>query len=66
MKTAQKATTQEYEHESVAQSGDQVGIGIITVLSALIGIWGVACFVGGVSQYGIVGLAKGWLTAVMG
>ncbi len=66
MTTAQKTTTKAYEHESVAGSSDQVGIGVITIMSALIGTWGVACLVGGLSQYGIVGLAKGWLTAVMG
>ncbi len=66
MTTAQKTTTKAYEHESVAHSSDQVGVGIIAVLSALIGTWAVACFVSGLSQYGIVGLAKGWITAVMG
>ncbi len=66
MTTAQNTTTKAYEHESVAHSSDQVGIGVITVLSALIGTWAVACLIGGISQYGIVGLAKGWLTAVMG
>jgi hypothetical protein len=66
MTTAQNTTTRTREQESVASSSDQVGIGVITVLSAVIGTWGLACLIGGISQYGIVGLAKGWLTAVMG
>ncbi len=66
MTTTQNTTTQAQVHESVATSTGQVGIGVITILSALIGTWGVACLIGGLSQYGIVGLAKGWLTAVMG
>ena len=66
MTTAQNTTTQAQVHESVATSTDQVGIGVITIMSALIGTWGVACLIGGLSQYGIVGMAKGWLTAVMG
>lgn len=66
MTTAQKTTTKAHDHESVIHSSDQVGIGIIAVLSALIGTWAVACLIGGLSQYGIVGLAKGWLAAVMG
>ena len=45
---------------------DQVGIGVIGVLSALIGTWGIACLVGGIYQYGMVGMLKGWISAVMG
>lgn len=55
-----------HEHESVAQGSAQVGIGILTVASALIGTWGVACLIGGLSKYGVVGMIKGWLSAVMG
>ena len=66
MTTATKTTTQAHEQESIIYSSDQVGIGVITILSAVIGTWGVACLIGGLSQYGIVGLAKGWITAVFG
>ncbi len=66
MTTAEKTIEKVHEHESVVHSSDQVGIGIIAVLSALIGAWAIACLIGGLSQYGMVGLAKGWLTAVMG
>lgn len=66
MTTAQKTTTRAHEQESIATSSDQVGIGVITIMSAVIGTWATACFISGLSQYGIVGLAKGWLSAVMG
>lgn len=64
--TTQNTTARAHEHESAAQSGAQVGVGIIMVLSALIGTWGVACLIGGLSQYGVTGMIKGWLSAVMG
>jgi hypothetical protein len=61
--TAKTTTTaQTHEQESVAH----VGIGLIGILSAMIGTWGVACLIRGISQYGIVGMIKGWLSAVIG
>ncbi|MCB2183546.1 MAG: hypothetical protein KQH63_16045 [Desulfobulbaceae bacterium] len=66
MTTTTQKTTVAHEKESISQSGAQVGIGIIAILSAMIGMWGLACLAGGLSQYGIVGLVKGWISAVMG
>ena len=66
LSTRSQTTTQAGEQESISQSGAQVGIGIITILSALIGTWGVACLIGGLSQYGFTGMIKGWFTAVIG
>jgi hypothetical protein len=61
--TAKTTTTvQAHEQESVGQ----VGIGLIGILSAMIGTWGVACLISGICQYGIVGMIKGWVSAVMG
>jgi hypothetical protein len=41
-----------------------VGIGVI---SGIIGIWALACFVGGmISSGGPIALAKGWFAAVTG
>jgi hypothetical protein len=46
-------------------SGMAVGIGLFGALC--IGAWGLACFIGGIVQAGgIIGLAKGWLSAVTG
>jgi len=56
------ATAQTHEQESVGQ----VGIGLIGILSAMIGTWGVACLISGISQYGIVGMIRGWVSAVIG
>lgn len=64
--TAEKTTVKAHERESVSQSGAQVGVGVIATVSALIGIWATACLMSGLSQYGVVGLIKGWLGAVMG
>lgn len=56
------ATVQAHEQEAIPQ----VAIGLIGIMSALIGIWGVACLIGGISQYGIAGMISGWISAVMG
>ncbi|MCB2183544.1 MAG: hypothetical protein KQH63_16035 [Desulfobulbaceae bacterium] len=64
--TNNQTTARTQEQESISQSGAQVGIGIITILSAMIGTWGVACLIGGLSQYGVTGMVKGWISAVMG
>jgi len=64
MKATARITTATHtqEHESI----DQIGIGIIGVMSALIGTWGVACLISGIAQYGIAGVIRGWFSAVMG
>jgi hypothetical protein len=64
MKATAKITTSIKSHER--ESVDQIGIGIIAILSALIGTWGVACLISGIAQYGIVEVVKGWISAVMG
>lgn len=66
MTTATQNKTTAHELESISHSSAQIGIGIITILSVLIGTWGVACLIGGLSQYGVTGMIKGWFTAVMG
>ncbi|MBU4263373.1 MAG: hypothetical protein KKC76_16065 [Proteobacteria bacterium] len=64
MKATAKTTATAQPHNQEAIS--QVGIDFIVILSALIGAWGVACLIGGISQYGIVGMITGWFSAVMG
>ena len=64
--TAQKTTVKTHELESVSQSSAQVGVGIIATLSALIGIWATACLFSGLAQYGVVGMVKGWVGAIIG
>jgi len=64
MNATAKTTTTVQAHEQ--DSAAQVGIGLIGILSAMIGTWGVACLISGICQYGIVGMIKGWVSAVMG
>ena len=54
------------EQENIAESASQVGIGVIMTLAALVGIWGLACLVGGIANNGLVEMARGWLAAVTG
>ena len=45
----------------------EVGVGVIMVLAALIGIWGIACLFGGIVQSGgIAELVNGFISAVTG
>ncbi len=39
---------------------------VIGALSALIGIWGLACLIGGLASSGFGGLLQGYVTAVTG
>ena len=55
-------TVQAHEQETVSQ----IGIGLIGIMSALIGTWGATCLISGFCQYGVVGMIKGWVSAVMG
>lgn len=52
--------------QAVDQQAAQVGIGVIALFTGLSGIWGAACLLSALSQYGVTGLLKGWLSAVMG
>ncbi|OKY76413.1 MAG: hypothetical protein BM485_04030 [Desulfobulbaceae bacterium DB1] len=64
--TTKTETTATRTQESVSNSAAQVGVGIIGLLSALIGIWATACLIGGLSQYGVIGMIRGWMAAVFG
>lgn len=45
----------------------KVGVSVIGFVAALIGIWGLACFVGGlVNSGGPLAFVKGWFGAVLG
>ena len=44
----------------------EVGMGVIMVLAALIGIWGIACLMGGLAQGGVGELLSGYITAITG
>ncbi len=40
------------------------GVGLTA--AALIGLWGAACLIGGLSDAGLVGLVKGYISALTG
>jgi uncharacterized protein YdbL (DUF1318 family) len=53
--------------DKMSRDASEVGMGVIMVLAAMIGIWGIACLIGGIAGSGGVGeLLNGYLTAVTG
>lgn len=51
----------------MGRDATEVGIGVISILAALIGIWGLACLFGGIVQSGgIAELVNGFISAVTG
>ncbi|MFZ5758205.1 MAG: hypothetical protein ACOY32_01080 [Thermodesulfobacteriota bacterium] len=58
--------TVDISQQAVAQQAAQVGIGVIALFTGLSGIWGAACLLSALSQYGVTGLIKGWISAVLG
>lgn len=52
--------------DKMGRDASEVGIGIITILAALIGIWGIACLFGGIAQSGFGELINGYISAVTG
>ncbi len=59
--TATQTNSTEVNYE-ISKFALNVGIG----MAALIGIWGAACMIGGLAANGAVGMAAGFLGAVMG
>lgn len=53
--------------EVVGEGVSQAGISIILGLALLIGTWGLACLISGISRMGgVMELARGWMTAITG
>jgi hypothetical protein len=52
--------------DKLAHDASQVGVGIIAVLAALIGIWGIACLIGGFAGEGVLEMVNGYISAVTG
>lgn len=48
---------------NIAEETSKFGIRVMLSMSVVIGIWGAACLIGGLASEGVVGLAKGFLTA---
>jgi hypothetical protein len=65
MKTTNINTTHETEiNASYETSKFALTVGIS--MAAVIGLWGLACMVGGLVDGGLVGLLKGFITAITG
>lgn len=52
--------------DKLTRDASEVGVGVITVLAALIGIWGVACLFGAIANEGLVEMIQGYMSAVTG
>jgi hypothetical protein len=61
------ANAQEINQEAISEGASQAGMGIILTLAAVVGVWSVACMIGGLANAGGIGqLARAWFTAVTG
>lgn len=57
----------ELDQTAIGEGVSQAGVGVILTLATLIGAWGIACLIGGMSAMGgILELGRSWLTAVTG
>ena len=57
----------ELDQEAIGEGISQAGVGVILPLATLIGVWGIACLVGGmISMGGVIEMGRNWLTAVTG
>lgn len=57
----------EIDQSAIGAGASQATMGVILTLAVLIGTWGLACLVSGMSRMGgIVELARAWFTAVTG
>ena len=50
----------------VGQEAAKYGVGVISALSSLIGLWAVACLVGGLVTNGVGGMLQGYISALTG
>ncbi|MBC8318614.1 MAG: hypothetical protein H8E41_11985 [Desulfobulbaceae bacterium] len=56
-----------HDQEAISEGASQAGVAVILALAAMIGLWGVACLIGGIaSSNGIGDLASSWFMAVTG
>lgn len=58
--------TKEKLHVDIADEIMNFMLKIVTVLSAVIGIWGVTCLVAGLVSVGPLQMVRGYITAITG
>ena len=56
----QQATT------NIAQETSKFALNVGIVMAALVGLWGVACLIGGLMSGGLGGLINGYVSAITG
>ncbi|MBA3002458.1 MAG: hypothetical protein FP813_01160 [Desulfurivibrio sp.] len=57
----------ELDQAAIGEGISQAGVSVILTLATLIGAWGIACLIGGMSTMGgVLELGRSWLTAVTG
>ena len=57
----------EVDQAAIGEGVSQATMGVIMTLAVLIGTWGIACLISGMSRMGgIVEMARAWLSAVTG
>lgn len=54
------------DRQAVTEGTAQAAIIVLMLLAALVGVWGLACLVGGVVESGAGGLLRGFIAAVTG
>ncbi len=55
------------QHNVVEEEISNVSMSVIVIMAALIGVWGIACLIGGLSgPDGLIGFGQGWISAVTG
>ena len=66
--TPERVATYTHEIEAEHELGNsKLGLGIIMVMAAFVGVWGVACLIGGLSSAGnIHAVGRGLITALTG
>jgi len=57
----------ELDQAAIGEGISKAGVIVILALATLIGTWGIACLIGGMSAMGgIFEMGRGWLAAVTG
>ena len=57
----------EIDQAAIGEGISQAGVGVILALATLIGAWGLACLIGGISTMGgVMEMGRSWLSAVIG
>ena len=50
---------------NIAQGASEVGMGVIMSMAAVVGVWGAACMISGITQSGsLIEMARGYMTAL--